>query len=161
MSDVLSIIGHMADGDLDWMAKAGQHRRVESGAVLIHQGVPVETLFVVLDGTLDVTVEGVGKVAALTAGQVAGEMSLIDAAPPSATVTPHGSTFVLSIPKATLEAKIAESDAFAARFYKALALFLSARLRATLKRASGSAEAEPPRGLDDDRLAAVIRRLGG
>jgi CRP/FNR family transcriptional regulator, cyclic AMP receptor protein len=60
-----------------------------------------------------------------------GEMSFVDQAPPSATVQAMEPSFVLDIPRRRLNAKLAEDAGFAARFYRALSMFLAARLRAT------------------------------
>jgi CRP-like cAMP-binding protein len=68
-------------------------------------------------------------VAELGPGEITGEMSFVDANPPSATVTALENSVVLAIPKAQLLAKLEESPDFAARFYLAIAIFLSYRLR--------------------------------
>jgi CRP-like cAMP-binding protein len=71
-----------------------------------------------------------------------GEMSFIDARPPSATVTAAQDSAVLAIPRPQLVAKLDQDTAFAARFYRALATFLSDRLRGTVSRL-GYSEGQP------------------
>jgi CRP-like cAMP-binding protein len=61
-------------------------------------------------------------------------MSFIDASPPSSTVTALQPSTVLAIPKAALSAKLEMDMRFAAHFYRAIATFLSGRLRATVGR---------------------------
>lgn len=70
----------------------------------------------------------------LGSGEVVGEMSFIDARPPSATVTAVEPAVVLAVPRSALAAHLGEDDGFAARFYRALAVFLSRRLRSTVSR---------------------------
>jgi CRP-like cAMP-binding protein len=61
-------------------------------------------------------------------------MSFIDASPPASTVTALEPSTVLAIPKAKLLAQLDRDVAFAARFYRAIATFLSDRLRAMVGR---------------------------
>ena len=107
------------------------------GEVLIAEGRPTPDLFIVLDGEVVVEVAGVGVVARLGSGEVLGEMSFVDKAPPSATVRSAGSAEVLAIDKRRIEDRLGENAAFAGRFYKALAIFLADRLRATTRRKPG------------------------
>lgn len=134
MRKVLYILGQLTDQDVEWLARAGERRLLPPSHVLIAEGEPVPALFVLLAGELDVQVGGVGHVARLLPGEVVGEMSFIDRAPPSASVVAHGPVQVLSVSKAAIEAHIAEDLSFGMRFYRALATFLSDRLRGTVKR---------------------------
>jgi CRP/FNR family cyclic AMP-dependent transcriptional regulator len=76
---------------------------------------------------------------------VAGEMSFIDARPPSATVRATQSSTVLAVPTGLLHAQLQSQPAFAARFYLAIATLLSDRLRQM-----GSDDDETPDDLDED-----------
>jgi CRP-like cAMP-binding protein len=49
-------------------------------------------------------------------------------------VTAAGNATVLALPKALLQQRLAADPPFAARFYRALAIFLADRLRATTRR---------------------------
>src|SRR6185436_5638115 len=98
MRKVLFIFGQLTDADVEWLAKHGRRRRVAASTVLIHQDVPVDTLYVVLRGELAV-MQGPSKkeIARLGAGEIAGEMSFVDARPPSATVVARGDAVVYAI----------------------------------------------------------------
>lgn len=61
-------------------------------------------------------------------------MSLVDEAPPSATVVVNEPTNVLHIDRANLNAKIESDTAFASRLFRAIAMFLSIRMRSTVQR---------------------------
>ena len=134
MRKVLFIFGELTDFDVDWMIATGAKKQVAEGTVLIHEGKPVDALFIVLDGLFSVSVAGLKteRIAQLVAGEIAGEMSFIEARPPSATVRAETAGVILSIPRAQLTAKLKQDTGFAARFYRALAIFLSFRLRHTV-----------------------------
>jgi len=57
------------------------------------------------------------------------EMSFVDARPSAATVTAVAPSLLLSIPHEQLAIKLEGDEGFAARFYRAIAMFLSSRLR--------------------------------
>ena len=60
-------------------------------------------------------------------------MSFVDTRPPSATVTAKDDSVLLAIPREELEDKLSDDRDFAARFYKALAVYLSQQVRRDLK----------------------------
>ena len=131
MRKVLFIFGQLTDGDVDWLAKSGRKKRIAKSTVLIHEGVPVENLYIVLEGELSVR-QGKSKreIARLGAGEVAGEMSFVDARPPSATVSAgEDGAVVYTIPRRVLADALERSPAFGLRFYRSIATFLSDRLR--------------------------------
>ncbi len=117
--------------------------------MLITQGVKVESLYIVLEGELAV-LQGATKkeLARLGAGEIAGEMSFVDARPPSATVTAAIDSVVYSIPTKTLGDALERNPGFAARFYKSVATFLSDRLR-------NATDADYDDGLDESVLDNV------
>ncbi len=139
MRKVLYILGQLDDADIAWMGRIGTRRNLAPGDVLIEEGRASPHLFIVLDGEVSVTVSGVGTVARLHAGEILGEMSFVDKAPPSATVGVTRPSRVLILDKAAIEARLQENAAFAGRFYKALAIFLADRLRTTTLRGRGGA----------------------
>lgn len=130
MRKVLFIFGQLTDSDVDWLAKSGRRKRVPKGSVLINQGVAVQSLYIVLEGELSVLHGRTKKeLARLGSGEIAGEMSFVDSRPPSATVSAHGDAVVYHIPTRILGEALSTNPGFAARFYKAVATFLSDRLR--------------------------------
>lgn len=133
MRKVLYILGHLDDRDVDWLAHSGVKRCVPAGERLITEGRPISAVYIVLEGRLAVMVEKVGRVALLGAGEVVGEMSFVDSAPPSASVDALEDCVVLEIAKRDLTAKLTGDTGFSARFYKAMALFLADRLRQTVR----------------------------
>jgi CRP/FNR family transcriptional regulator, cyclic AMP receptor protein len=133
MRKILFIFGQLTDGDVSWLATVGRRKRIAAGAVLIEEGVPVEILYIVLSGELTVTQGKLRRpIARLGAGEVVGEMSFIDARPPSATVSAVGDAVVYAVGKERLQQELEANAPFAARFYKAVATFLSDRVRMAL-----------------------------
>ncbi|HBL14025.1 MAG TPA: cyclic nucleotide-binding protein, partial [Cyanobacteria bacterium UBA11162] len=86
MKKVFFLLGELDDDDIDWMIAVGRREEVVAGTVLIEEGRPIDTLHILLEGTLAVSVAALeGKtIARLTSGAVVGEMSFADARPPSA-----------------------------------------------------------------------------
>ncbi len=132
MKRVLFILGLLADTDVEWLVVAGKKRKVAPGEPLITEGVSVQSLFIVLDGKLAVIIQKEGQpleVDQIGAGEVVGEVSLLDSRPPTATVQGKEPAFVLDIPHLALNAKLETDEGFAARLYRALAVFLAHRFR--------------------------------
>lgn len=132
MKDVLFFFGQLSDGDVEWMMKFGYRVVANAGLNLIQKGEPIEALYIVLDGELVVLTGSESEVARLGRGEVAGEMSFIDARPPSATVRSVDNSILFAIKRSVLESKLEEDFEFAARFYKSMAIFLSARIRSVM-----------------------------
>jgi CRP/FNR family cyclic AMP-dependent transcriptional regulator len=133
MRKVLYILSRLTDEDVDWFAATGRRANYAAGDVLIKQGAPINSLMFVLDGKVSVEVEGVGQIASLGSGEVLGEMSLVDESPPSAGVIVVEPTRVLHVDRTILNTKLEGDPAFAARLYRAIAMFLSVRMRSTVQ----------------------------
>ena len=133
MRKVLFLFGQLNDDDVEWMLTTGGKRFVPAGGVLIQQGVPVDAVFILLEGTLGVWLKSrrgpERELARLSAGEIVGEMSFVDARPPSATVKAVEDSTVFALSKAILNRKLAADSGFAARFYRALAIYLSTTVR--------------------------------
>jgi CRP/FNR family cyclic AMP-dependent transcriptional regulator len=131
MKKVLYLLGQLDDRDVEWLLDHGVKQHLNPGKHLIDEGKPLDFLYVVLDGTLDVFVSTLGPrpVDRMSCGDVAGEMSFIDARPPSATVRAVDSVTVLAVPRTEISLRLEREPLFAARFYRSIAMFLSQRLR--------------------------------
>jgi CRP/FNR family cyclic AMP-dependent transcriptional regulator len=167
MKQVLFLFGELSDLDVDWLIAQGRTEKIAQGTVLIQQGKPIGALYIILDGLFGVSVASGGQreLARMAAGEIIGEISFVDSRPPTTTVQAVADSVVFSIARERLSAKLKQDLGFAARFYRALAVFMSHRLRMlTLKfsqRAgeAPSAEVEAASELDADVLAGVY--LGG
>lgn len=179
MRKALFFLGILNDQDVEWMIATGRREAIPADTTLIHEGRPIDAVYIVLDGAFRVSVEALQgqEIARLMSGEIVGEMSFVDSRPPSATVKALEPSRVLSIPRQQLEAKLQQDTHFAARFYQSLAVFLADRLRSTTSRLGyGTAEAlvedaEYEDELDDNvldnvflagaRFDMMLRRLRG
>jgi CRP-like cAMP-binding protein len=157
MRKALYFLGILNDSDIDWLVAAGSRRAIGADCTLIEEGRQIDSVYLVIDGAFSVRAAAVGgrEVARLLSGEVMGEMSFVDNAPPSATVVALEPSLVLDIPRRRLSSKLAEDSAFAARFYRALALSLAARLRHTVAALAGGAALETEGEMGFDALDNV------
>ncbi|HEX7277081.1 MAG TPA: cyclic nucleotide-binding domain-containing protein [Acidimicrobiales bacterium] len=158
MRNSLYILGQLDDGDVEWIIAHGAKRALEPGEILITQGRHVDAMSIVLEGMLTVEVDS-RQIAQRGPGEILGEMSFVDGSPPSATVRASERSVLLSIPRAAVSAHLQLDTAFAARFYRSIAMVLSARIRERLGDSGTAAEESDFPGLgpgiDDDVLANV------
>ena len=133
MRKVLYIFGQLTDEDVEWIRRNARKERVVSDDILIKENERTEKLFFLITGKYSVTSEFAGQkvLATLSSGEVVGEMSFLDALPPSASVTALEDGIIISIELELLNEKLENDFEFAAHFYKALGIFLSSRLRST------------------------------
>jgi CRP/FNR family transcriptional regulator, cyclic AMP receptor protein len=153
------VFGLLTDADVEWMARAGEQRRIKTGEVLIREGEPLTSVILILQGECAVVERAAGEIARLGVGEILGEMSFLDSAPPSATVTAVGDGLVLFLDKQTLARKLEADAAFSGRFYRALAIFLADRLRVAVRRFGVPSAFDPAPGRNDvdDRKSGSAR----
>jgi CRP/FNR family cyclic AMP-dependent transcriptional regulator len=142
MRKVLYTLGQLNDEDAEWFTQAGKVDKVRAGETLIERGKHLDSLFFVLEGMMTVYAPGDPPIglAGVQSGEVLGEMSFVDASPPSATVKADHDSLVLRIPRSTIQARLDEDQGFAARFYRAIAILLSDRLRKLIITCAPSSE---------------------
>ncbi len=151
VKDVLFILGALHDSDIDWLMATGTPQKIPAHTTLIHERGPVDALYLVLDGTLSLSIslddrnplarafaaiegnEILGReVARLSKGEIIGETPFIDSRLPFATVKAIQETMVLSIPRQQLAAKLQQDVGFGSRFYRVIAILLYQRLQGML-----------------------------
>lgn len=156
MRKALFILGELSDGDMDWLAETGQRQEIARESILIQRGEPIADVYILLDGRLSVRIDGRDsrEINALLPGEFIGELSFLDSRPPSATVIASTNSVVVAISRDKLETKLRDDTAFAARFYRALGVFLAHRLRRmTLQGAEErDSGAHPANETTDDEL---------
>lgn len=167
MKQVLFILGELSDADIDWLIQTGDRQELEPGTILIHEGKSVDALYILLDGTLVVTISALEgrQIARLASGDVVGEMSFVESRPPSATVQTLEKSVVLAVERSHLSEKLQIDVGFAARFYRALAILLSSRLRGTVRQLSNSPDASQSEtetaAIAQQRFDNLLERLKG
>jgi CRP-like cAMP-binding protein len=161
---VLYILGQLDDADVEWLVKAGRREKHAKGVALIKKGEVTHFLYVVVDGRLQVVLPTGFVLAEVGVGEILGEISLVDSRPPTASVVAAENCAVLAIPQRELRAELKRNQPFAARFYRALAIFLANRMRSTMttlgygdpkQAAPAISDEEDADELDDEVLDAV------
>ena len=135
MKKILFLLGELNNDDLDWIAANARTEIIPPSQTLVDEGSIINALYVVLSGKLSVSIHSLDKeLATISSGEVVGEISFIDNRPPLATVKAIEKSLILEISRLNLTAKLQKDLGFASRFYHAISLFLSDRMRGTVVR---------------------------
>lgn len=167
MAKVLHILGLMRDEDIGWIAQTGLRVSLSPGQPLVEEGVRNHFIHFILGGAFLVTSRSTGErqISVMQRGEVIGELSFLDARPPSATVRAVRPAQVLAIARSEVARKLELDLGFAARFYRALGITLATRLRALTRGEAQDDENEPAMlefgAFDETRFEAIMQQLGG
>ena len=171
MRKALYILGDLDEHDLIWMARHGEVINLSKRDILIKAGAAVDHLYFVTEGELSVHLANGQAIATMGVGDVIGEMSFVEKRPPSVSVQAKNSCRLLRIPRTALIEEFGRNTGFAARFYRALAVFLSDRLRTASEAGSGKGSSPIDNELDEglldtlhvagDRMRRMIDMLEG
>jgi bacteriocin-type transport-associated protein len=157
LQNVSLIFGELNDSDVDWMIEHSHVENIAMNTILIQADRPVETLYVLLQGSVSVSFseqkgsaldriftrlenkdesqESPGtEIARMTRGEIVGEMALLDARLPRYTFKALEDLQVLAISKQQLFVKLQQNPSMGTRFYRVVAMLLSARLQGLINR---------------------------
>jgi CRP/FNR family transcriptional regulator, cyclic AMP receptor protein len=134
MKNVLYILGQLTDEDIEWMIDNGKGEYCRTDEELIREGQSIDSLYITFEGRFGVFIDSLQgrKLNELGPGEIVGEMSFVQYHPPMATVRALEDGYVLVLSRQVLATKLEADAAFAARFYKAVAIMLADRLRDSL-----------------------------
>jgi CRP/FNR family cyclic AMP-dependent transcriptional regulator len=125
----VELFGEMNEEEIDDLTALAQIRKLEKDNTVFHAGDPADAVFVVASGRIKVVITSSdGKEFILTvlgAGQVFGEMALLESAPRSASVVTLSAVEVLVINRADFQRLLESSPRISLR----LMAILSRRLR--------------------------------
>ncbi len=153
MRKVLYILGQLTDEDVEWLAQKGLRREVSQGGCLTEEGKPVTRIAIILRGAADVLIDrGRRTVATLGAGDIVGEISLVDQRPATATVRCQEGLLCLEVSHELLLRRFGEDIGFSARFYRAIALFMATRMRSTVEQLGQKSDGKDLETLSDDEV---------
>jgi NTE family protein len=117
-------------------------RTLRRGDMLVHQGDPADTLFVVVSGRFAVTRDGhPGTVSEIGRGQPVGEMAFLTGGVRTATVTAMRDSLVMALSRLEFDGLVAAHPGI----WRTLTATLAGRLAATTSSAAGSAVVAVPR----------------
>lgn len=150
----------LSDRQLNELAARSKIYDVGRNRVLMAEGDFGVSMFIIVDGKVDVTVTGTRhanrEVAMLGPGDIFGEMSLMTGARRAATVTSLEPTRVVEITKVALENVLTHSPQLVDRF----GAFLAKR-RAELDEIADDEHASRILGIRTDEIVGAMRRLFG
>lgn len=170
MRKALYILGDLDDRDIVWLSDNGELVELDAGEVLLAAGQSVQHLYFLTAGALAVERPDGTPIATLGVGEVIGEMSFVEKRPPEVSVRAGETSRLLQVPRERLLGAFARDQGFAARFYRALAVFLSDRLRSATqggRAGAAAADDELDEGILDtlhvagDRMLRLIDVLEG
>ncbi len=131
----IGLVGALGDDVLSHLASVLEQRRVVPGTVVFQEGEAGHTMFVVIDGEVEVLKKSrrgrSHRVAILGPNDAFGEMSMIDVQPRSATVRALASTRLLQISSENLDGLYRHDVKSYAIVVLNIARDLSRRLRVT------------------------------
>ncbi len=110
----LPLFAELTDADLTLLEAASRESRLTAGQVLMQEGSPGGSLYVIIEGEFEITKRtGPGDlvIAVRGAGEVIGEMSLLDRSPRTASVRSLGASRVLEIDQAAFRHLVESSPA--------------------------------------------------
>lgn len=157
MRKALYILGDLTDEDVIFLANSGEIVQFDPGDVIIKAGAEVKALYFLTSGSMAVRLPNGTTIASLGIGDVAGEMSFVEKRPPEADVVANEACRLLAVSRSKLNNELEKNPAFAGRFYKALATFLSDRLRSTTALLAGD---NANMGQLDERLLDMVHVAG-
>lgn len=153
VKEALFVFGELCDSDIDWLVSVGQVKRLVSREILLHAGRPVDALYIILDGTLAISVpegqydplslcfSGLEKttrsqsvLATISKGGLPGIVSFLDSRPLPVTIRSVNESLVFDIPRQRITIKLQEDPRFAARFCRVIATQLCELLYTVLDR---------------------------
>ena len=115
--------------------------KVPQWTVIVKQGDPGDTMYLIIQGELRVRMDVMGKetiLATLGPGEFFGDISLFDHGPRSADVVANTDSIVLKITSGAFEELSKKAPELATPFLRNIGQTLSARIRADNKRFSDS-----------------------
>ena len=122
------LLVHLDPEQLQELARAGEIESYNPGEEIVAEGSLGDALFLVLSGEVAVH-RGAQTFATLSGGEFFGEMSLVEPAPRSASVTAMSATFLFRLPHDALRALISEDSRAASILLLQVVKTLSDRLR--------------------------------
>ena len=153
--EVLFAFGRLHDSDIDWMVNNGSCQHLPEGSVLLQEGRPAETLYLLLRGLAKVAIapkvinpldsafaalgtnsdRSLGKdIAKVRPGEFIGEMPFGDTRLASTSVQTVEDSLVLAISGRSLKLKLQQDLGWAARFEEVVATLAAERFRDTINR---------------------------
>lgn len=161
MRNGLFILGQLNDLDVEWLLDHGKKLQIGQGEELISTEHVEKDIYIILNGEFTVQAAGGNhmELSRAAAGEILGEMSFVNAVETSsASVKALQPSEVWAVPRQEISDKLHTDHGFASRFYLALAMLLSDRLRRANAQLSGASSAEQD-SLADELDLNVVQQI--
>lgn len=130
----VSLFEGFTDAELKTVLAKASEKDLIAGESVFDEGSPALSLYVVLDGTIEIKKRGAEdeqKIAAFAKGSVIGEMAMLDRAKRAAGAVARENSKLLELSFENLEQALSANKDAGLKFYRALALTLCKRIRLT------------------------------
>lgn len=157
MSPRTAPLPFLDDKDLARLCACGTEAQVRRGEILFQEGETATHLVLIVEGEIAIETEGVA-IAHCGAGEVLGEISMLEDATASATARVERDARVVRIPRVALDTMLASDEGLATRLYRSLGARLARRARrlvAQVTRLNSAIARERSRQIGDLAGAAV------
>jgi len=137
----VKILAEMSDEQLERFAQFIEVIKAPQWSVIVKQGDPGDTMYLILDGELRVRINVGGReniLATLGVGEFFGDISLFDHGPRSADVVANSDSTLVKISAGGFDELAKGAPDLATPFLRAIGRTLSARIRADNKRYGGA-----------------------
>jgi CRP/FNR family cyclic AMP-dependent transcriptional regulator len=114
------LFSHCSKRELEFLASRVDEVSLPAGKMLLVQGQPTDTFYIVLDGEVEVSVDG-RPLKRLKAGDFFGEIGMLDRGPATATVTTTQPAETLALSHAQFRDAIKGNDALVLQVMAAMA----------------------------------------
>jgi len=160
MRKVFHILGDFNDEDVEWLVDVGIKKTVQTDELLIEAKVHLHEIYFVLEGKFNIDLPHGTSLAKIKKGEILGEMSFIEEEAPLVHVRAAEPSTVISISHESLTDRFRDSPGFEGRFYKAMSLCLSSRLRGVAARISyENSEDKTAKEFEQDIDTATLNRI--
>lgn len=116
-----------SESTLAGLVDAGEIRHIEAGTELTRQGEAGESLWMLLEGEMEILVDGKCVNRLSSPGELLGEISAVSLTPATATVRSAGPVSVLRIPHGPLHRAMESAPELAASVLRSMAKYLTRR----------------------------------
>jgi hypothetical protein len=133
----VKILGNLSDEQLEQLAQRLEIEKVPQWSVVVHEGEPGDSMFLILEGEFRVRTNIGGRetiLATLGTGEFFGDVCVFDKGTRSADVVANTAGVLVKISATALEAIAAQAPELASRLVIAMCRTLSARFRYANKR---------------------------
>jgi CRP-like cAMP-binding protein len=122
----------LPEDDVAALEQRAEMRAFEAGETLIRESEPIQSIFLIKSGTVEVSRMMRGKRVVLArcgAGEIFGEIGFLDGQPATATVTAVEPASALEINRIRMSVYLRMDDQIAKTFYRFLCRVLASRMR--------------------------------